>query len=700
MNEMFSQGGKGSTGILTNKQAVARHFGVKQSEVVYFSIDAVLSGYKVIYDKVSQRAYSLPADIGSGVTAVSLSPAGVLVHSAGNVDLGALAVTREEYVTLPGSFDTGVTVNTKNELVVFTDGKYRWEGALPKEVPAGSTPDSTGGVGDSKWLEVDVGGVLKKDINLVTRYFSNVNDMVREGGEIGQRIVTHGYYQAFDGGGAEYVITSGVPNQDYSDAGSIVISDNSFAKLVQKSQFDLKQFGVKPSDASAAADNDVFIAQAIMRSRFGFCKITISDVVYHKKPLVFDYYNHLEGNTIGGDASYTPRFRKIDNTTSGIAPLAYPNVSDTVNYDVDAGIILKRQNAATDYCRGVVLKGFLLESMAKSSWAIYAPHASDFDIDIDSRGFNGGIRGNVNFLGRYAGRHVGLGENAVDHTLAIGLWLSHFSTNLDCGNSVTFRNSFNGFNRAMQVEYFGNGILDRVTFENIKKHASVAPATSGIYATNSWFSGQISCESSSTCIIRAGNNANFDVSLASVFHVTQDDIADGIIHVLSGGRVNLRPSIILADSPDTKIINDNGGYLDIAANTRTANIVYSNSDIYRFKDRTIGFGQTSATTKTTFSSGEEITFSLLNGTPKAELSGGTIRFNSPGLIKITVQGRGITSGALTFGINGASSESVGQGQQVSMVVGVASGDILNLKASSALTLGTAGGVRVLLEPVF
>ena len=154
MNEMFSQGGKGSTGILTNKQAVARHFGVKQSEVVYFSVGAVLSGYKVVYDKESQRAYSLPADIGSGVTAVSLSPAGVLVHSAGSVDLGALAVTREEYVTLPGSFDTGVTVNTKNELVVFTDGKYRWDGALPKEVPAGSTPDSTGEVKPGAWVSV------------------------------------------------------------------------------------------------------------------------------------------------------------------------------------------------------------------------------------------------------------------------------------------------------------------------------------------------------------------------------------------------------------------------------------------------------------------------------------------------------------------------------------------------------------------
>lgn len=154
MNEMFSQGGKGSTGILTNKQAVARHFGVKQSEVVYFSVGALLTGYKVIYDKVSQRAYSLPADIGSGVTAVSLSPTGVLVHSAGNVDLGALAVTREEYVTLPGSFDTGVTVNTKNELVVFTDGKYRWDGTLPKEVPAGSTPDSTGEVKLGAWVSV------------------------------------------------------------------------------------------------------------------------------------------------------------------------------------------------------------------------------------------------------------------------------------------------------------------------------------------------------------------------------------------------------------------------------------------------------------------------------------------------------------------------------------------------------------------
>lgn len=154
MNEMFSQGGKGSTGILTNKQAIARHFGVKQSEIVYFSVGVVISGYRVIYDKVTQRAYSLPIGIPTGTTAISLSAAAVLVHSQGSVDLGALAVTREEYVTLPGSFTSGATLTVKNELLVYLDSKYRWGGAFPKTIPANSTPVSTGGVGLGAWLSV------------------------------------------------------------------------------------------------------------------------------------------------------------------------------------------------------------------------------------------------------------------------------------------------------------------------------------------------------------------------------------------------------------------------------------------------------------------------------------------------------------------------------------------------------------------
>lgn len=141
---------------------VARVTNVKDTEVVYFSVGAVLSGYKVIYDKVTQRSYFIP-ELPTGTTAVSLSSSAILVHSAGSVDLGALAVSREEYVTLSGSFDSGAVINVKNELLTHTDGKYRWDGALPKTVDAGSTPETSGGIGIGSW--VGVGDVsLRSDL--------------------------------------------------------------------------------------------------------------------------------------------------------------------------------------------------------------------------------------------------------------------------------------------------------------------------------------------------------------------------------------------------------------------------------------------------------------------------------------------------------------------------------------------------------
>lgn len=152
MNPQFSQPG-GSVSKETNKESIARKFGCKKSDVVYAKAGQTLTGYKVIYDKVSQRSYALPSNIASGTTITSLVD-GVLVHSGGTVDLGALAVTREEYVTVPGSFTTGQTLAVKNEALVHTTGRYIWKGALPKTVPANSTPESTGGIGDSAWFGI------------------------------------------------------------------------------------------------------------------------------------------------------------------------------------------------------------------------------------------------------------------------------------------------------------------------------------------------------------------------------------------------------------------------------------------------------------------------------------------------------------------------------------------------------------------
>lgn len=145
MNEMFSQGGKGSTGILTNKQAIARKFGVKQNEVVYFSVGVDLGGYKVIYDKSTQRAYSLPVLL-AGTTAVSLNEQAVLVHSAGTVDLGELAVTRREFVCLSDSFTTGLVVNTRNEILMHNGIGYTYLGTLPVTITSATNP-----VGNEDW---------------------------------------------------------------------------------------------------------------------------------------------------------------------------------------------------------------------------------------------------------------------------------------------------------------------------------------------------------------------------------------------------------------------------------------------------------------------------------------------------------------------------------------------------------------------
>lgn len=177
MKDMFAQGGSGSAGIKTNKQAIARYFGVKQSEVVYFSPGAPLTGYKVIYDKESQRAYSLPV-LPVGTTAVSLSELGILVHSTGSVDLGELAVTRGEFIKLSDTFASGATINAKNEVLSDGINLYRWAGVLPKVVVTNATPETSGGIADDAWV-----GVGATPLNtLVLPYVEAVNPQSDEAG--------------------------------------------------------------------------------------------------------------------------------------------------------------------------------------------------------------------------------------------------------------------------------------------------------------------------------------------------------------------------------------------------------------------------------------------------------------------------------------------------------------------------------------
>lgn len=65
------------------------------------------------------------------------------------------AIAAFGYITLD-SFEDGNTLTLPNQVLRLeaTGEYYRWDGTFPKVVPAGSTPDSTGGVGGGAWLSV------------------------------------------------------------------------------------------------------------------------------------------------------------------------------------------------------------------------------------------------------------------------------------------------------------------------------------------------------------------------------------------------------------------------------------------------------------------------------------------------------------------------------------------------------------------
>lgn len=65
------------------------------------------------------------------------------------------AISQFGYITLD-SFQKGAEITLPNQVLrdEVTGEYYRWDGVLPKSVPVDSTPDSSGGIGVSKWLSV------------------------------------------------------------------------------------------------------------------------------------------------------------------------------------------------------------------------------------------------------------------------------------------------------------------------------------------------------------------------------------------------------------------------------------------------------------------------------------------------------------------------------------------------------------------
>lgn len=98
MKDMFAQGGSGSTGIKTNKQAIARVFGVKQSEVAYIAVNTLVNDFIILYDKSTQTCWYKGTATGNVVSWTVSNNTLTLVTNTGTYPLvKAIVYTKENF---------------------------------------------------------------------------------------------------------------------------------------------------------------------------------------------------------------------------------------------------------------------------------------------------------------------------------------------------------------------------------------------------------------------------------------------------------------------------------------------------------------------------------------------------------------------------------------------------------------------------
>jgi hypothetical protein len=178
------------------------------------------------------------------------------------------AISQVGYITLK-SFQLGAQL-PNNELTLpnqvlqdETNGEYyRWDGAFPKSVPPGSTPDSTGGVGSGAWLSVG-DAVLRLWVNKnITINFKTVSELmsgILPSGDImpfvdGMKVKTyaneHGIARE-----SEWIISATKNAKSYS----VELTGGMFANLILKDLMYYDQFGFGGADpvknAAAVAES-------------------------------------------------------------------------------------------------------------------------------------------------------------------------------------------------------------------------------------------------------------------------------------------------------------------------------------------------------------------------------------------------------------------------------------------------------------
>lgn len=96
------------------------------------------------------------------------------------------------------TFSEGGTVRTSYDLLLYENNLWMWCGSVPHVVPSDSTPETSGGVGESAWVMIGNAAGIKT--------FKNVGEMKLAESLNSETVVrTLGYYTEGDGGGGVYI---------------------------------------------------------------------------------------------------------------------------------------------------------------------------------------------------------------------------------------------------------------------------------------------------------------------------------------------------------------------------------------------------------------------------------------------------------------------------------------------------------------
>lgn len=152
-----------------------------------------------------------------------------------------------------GSFEEGATVTKATDAVWHIAGGqcYTWGGEFPKTVAAGSTPETSGGIGLGAWLSVG-DATLRGEITIGTGF--SVIGRINSFGELrstapeadGVRVLLKSYYADGISGGGEFVSRSsiGLTTPPTDDGGIIaVVSSMWYWERVNKENVTVDDFG-------------------------------------------------------------------------------------------------------------------------------------------------------------------------------------------------------------------------------------------------------------------------------------------------------------------------------------------------------------------------------------------------------------------------------------------------------------------------